>query len=85
MDVLKSKTVTGGAGLSTVSSGGLGLTQILSVHRQGIQYSYVTPILLETTSRAWTMFGHVKRIIFQADTPFASGGETIFIIYKVTT
>ena len=85
MDILKSKTVIGGAGLSTVSSAGLDNAQIIAVHRQGIQYDYVAPIFLETTSRAWTMFGHVKRIIFQADTPFASGGETIFIIYKVTT
>ena len=85
MDVLKSKTVTGAAGFSAVSSGGLSKAEIIAVHRQGIEMDYVTPLSLSTSNRAWSMFGVVKRIFFRSDTPFASGGETIHIIYKVTT
>jgi len=85
MDILKSKTVTGSEGFSAVSSGGLGLDEIISVQRQGLQQDYVAPLSINSEGRAWTMFGHVKRIIFNSTLPFGTGGETIFIIYKVTT
>ncbi len=85
MDVLKSKTVTGSESFSAVSSGGLSRGEIISVHRQGLQYDYITPLSLPTSNRSWTMFGSVKRIFFRSDTPFAAGGETILIIYKETT
>ena len=85
MDILKSKTVTGAAGFSAVSSGGLSKAEIVAVHRQGIEMDYITPLSLSTSNRSWSMFGTVKRIFFRSDTPFAAGGEVIHIIYKVTT
>ena len=83
MDVLKSKTVTGVAGFSSVSTGGLSQGQIVSVIRQGIQHDYIDPLSLSGSNRSWSVYGVVKRIVF--DTAFGVGGETILIIYKVTT
>ena len=85
MDILKSKTVTGSEGLSSCSSGGLSVGEIIGVHRQGVQFDNTNIVSLPVSNRSWAMFGHVKRIFFRADTPFAAGGETIHIIYKVTT
>ncbi len=85
MDVLKSKTIIGAAGFTAVSSGGLGVDEIIAVHRAGFQFDFVSAILLSSSNRSWSMFGPVKRIFFRTDTPFATGGEVIHIIYKVTT
>ena len=85
MDILKSLTVTGLQGFSAVSSGGLSVGQIVAVHRQGVQFDKTSIISLPSSNRSWAMFGAIKRIFFRSDTPFAVGGETIHIIYKVTT
>ena len=85
MDILKSKTVIGAEGFSAVSSGGLGVNEIVAVHRQGIQFDNTNILTLSASNRSWAMFGAIKRIFFRSDTPFATGGETIHIIYKVTT
>ena len=85
MDVLKSRTLEGLEGFTTVPTFGISRAQIVAVKRQGIQHDYVNPLFLGTSNRSWTMFGSIKKIQFKSDSPFAAGGETIFIIYKVTT
>lgn len=85
MDILKSMELEGIEGFTTVPTFGISRPQIVSVHRQGIQYDYVSALFLGTSNRSWSMFGSIKKIQFRSDTPFAAGGETIFIIYKVTT
>jgi len=83
MDVLRSTTTTGSAGFYSCSSKGLNSEQIIAIERQGIQHDYIDYLSLSGSNRSWSVFGKLKRIYF--DAPFGEGGETIFIIYKVTT
>ena len=83
MDILKSKTVTGSEGSSTVNSG-LNVSKIIKVSRQGEQKDYspfVSVSSLDGTD--WTFISPTKRIAFGPSFPFATGGETIHIIYKL--
>jgi hypothetical protein len=83
MDILKSKTVTGSEGGSTVNSG-LNVSKIIKVSRQGEQKDYspfVSVSSLDGTD--WTFISPTKRIAFGPSFPFATGGETIHIIYKL--
>jgi len=83
MDILKSKTVIGSEGASTVNSG-LNVSKIIKVSRQGEQKDYspfVSVSSLDGTD--WTFISPTKRIAFGPSFPFATGGETIHIIYKL--
>jgi len=78
-----SKTVTGAAGSNTVNSG-LNLSQIIKVSRQGEQEDYARLVWVNTLNgNNWTYISPTKRIAFGPAYPFASGGETIHIIYTL--
>jgi len=84
MDILKSKKVTGSAGGHSVGTG-LNRAQIVKVARQGMQYDEkFFADIGSLTAMEWVyLLGFSRRIYFL--NPFAEGGETIHIIYKVTT
>ena len=84
MDNLFYKTVTGNEGGSNISVG-VNRSQIIKVSRQGLQYDEKLFVdVASLTSMEWVfLIGFGKRIHFLI--PFAEGGETIHIIYKVTT
>ncbi len=86
MDILKSKTVIGSSGNSTVSTGGLSLAQIIKVSRQGEQKDYSGGLvaLSDLDGTEWAYLSFVRRISFGTNFPFM-GPEVIHIIYKVTT
>lgn len=84
MDILKNKTVIGADGALTVSTGGLSLSQIIKVSRQGEQKDYAGFVSLSTLDGSdWTYISHTKRIAFGSNFPFV-GDEAIHIIYKIT-
>ena len=84
MDILRYKQVTLPAGSVSVSSGGVNLSQILKVARQGIQHDYIGLVGINSANRAWSFVSHTKRVIFSTSFP-ALEDETIFIIYKEST
>jgi hypothetical protein len=83
MAILFYKTVTGAAGSSTVNSG-LNVDKIIKVSRQGEQKDYSPFVSVSTLDGTdWTYISPTKRIAFGPSFPFATGGETIHIIYKL--
>ena len=84
MDKVYYKTVTGSVGSHTVGTG-VNRAQILKVSRQGMQYDerFFADIASQTAMEWVFLIGFSRRIYFL--NPFADGGETIHIIYKVTT
>ena len=78
-----SKTVTGAAGSNTVNSG-LNVAQIIKVSRQGEQKDYSAFVSISSLDGTdWTYISPTKRISFGTSFPFATGGETIHIIYTL--
>ena len=67
MDILKSKTVTGFNGNTTVSTGGLALVQIIKVSRQGEQKDYGGGVgsLSTLNGSQWAYIPFSKRISFE--------------------
>lgn len=83
MDILKTKTVTGSGGNTTVNSG-LSHIQILGVFRQGEQKDDAGLVSISTLNGSNWAFVPPNRISFGTSFPFV-GSESIRIIYKVTT
>jgi hypothetical protein len=81
MDILKSKTVTGSAGYSTINSG-LSLDKIIKVSRQGEEKNYSGGLIASLDGSNWAYVGPTKRIAFGTNYSFAED-ELIHIIYKL--
>ncbi len=83
MDILRGKTVTGSAGTTSVAVG-LSAAQIINVSRQGEEKDKIALVSLGSLNGSQWIFIPPNRISFGTSYPFATGGETIHIIYKVT-
>jgi len=81
-DILYYKTVVGTEG-NYIIHPGLNLAQIIKVSRQGEQKDYKSLLSGLPNGSQWTFITPTKRIVFDPTIPFAAGGETIHIIYKL--
>jgi len=84
MDILNYKLVTAVEGATSISTGGLNLSQLIKVARQGIQHDYTAFVNLSTMSgREWTFIAWSKRVVFNSEFPFVAN-EKIYLIYKTS-